>query len=423
MEKEQYRSVIRFLFLDGKTCEEIKTKLDAFYGNPSPSMTTVRYWFNEFKRDRSSIFDEERLGCPADVVTEEIVEKVHDMILADRRTKVREAAEAIGVSYGTAFNILHDNLGMAPAHSSAVATAKLVELRYDLLPHPPYSSDLASCDFFLFPNLKKWFGGKRFTSNEEVIAESPLFLVIADLVMRKLERTLSLIRFPLLFYYRYVDDIIMAAPDSSVISILDIFNSQHPRLQFIMEILNISNRLKNIIMVSNRKSVVNDNSVDVVQPSWFTVPFVRGISEKFGRLNSGQMRVSFYSINKLREFIRVHKDPLPRDKKSNVVYKIFCKSCDASYVGQTCRQLKSRIMEHRNHIRWNTSIRNVITEHRLQEGYDFDWDNVIILDEEPHYRKRLISEMIFVRRQTHGLNLQMDMEGLLKAYLPIIDKL
>ncbi|KYQ48235.1 hypothetical protein ALC60_12717 [Trachymyrmex zeteki] len=112
MEKEQYRSVIRFLFLDGKTCEEIKTKLDAVYGNPSPSMTIVRYWFNEFKRGRSSVFDEERPGRPADVVTEEIVEKVHDMILADRRTKVREVAEAIGVSYGTAFNILHDNLGM-----------------------------------------------------------------------------------------------------------------------------------------------------------------------------------------------------------------------------------------------------------------------------------------------------------------------
>ncbi|KAG5329352.1 SETMR methyltransferase, partial [Acromyrmex charruanus] len=75
-------------------------------------MTTVRYWFNEFKRGRSSVFDEESPGRPADVVTEEIVEKVHDMIFADRRTKMHEVAEAVGVSYGTAFNILHDNLGM-----------------------------------------------------------------------------------------------------------------------------------------------------------------------------------------------------------------------------------------------------------------------------------------------------------------------
>jgi len=49
-------------------------------------------------------------------------------------------------------------------------------------------------------------------------------------------------------------------------------------------------------MASNRKSVVNDNRVEVVQPSWFTVPFVRGITEKFNRLNSERMRVSFYSI-------------------------------------------------------------------------------------------------------------------------------
>jgi len=53
MEKEQYRSVICFLFLDGKKCEEIKAKLDAVYGDTSPSMTTVRYWFNEFLAKRS----------------------------------------------------------------------------------------------------------------------------------------------------------------------------------------------------------------------------------------------------------------------------------------------------------------------------------------------------------------------------------
>jgi len=41
----------------------------------------------------------------------------------------------------------HDN---AAAHTSALEKAKLVELGYELLPHPPYSSDFAPCDFFLF---------------------------------------------------------------------------------------------------------------------------------------------------------------------------------------------------------------------------------------------------------------------------------
>ena len=50
MEKEQYRSVIHVLFSDGKTCEEIKAKLYAAYEDLSPSMTTVRYCFDKFKR-------------------------------------------------------------------------------------------------------------------------------------------------------------------------------------------------------------------------------------------------------------------------------------------------------------------------------------------------------------------------------------
>jgi len=37
MEKEQYRSVIRFLFLEGKSRSGIKERLDAVYGDSSPS--------------------------------------------------------------------------------------------------------------------------------------------------------------------------------------------------------------------------------------------------------------------------------------------------------------------------------------------------------------------------------------------------
>ena len=60
----------------------------------------------------------------------------------------------------------HDN---ASGHTSAIATAKLFDLRYEILPHPPFSPDLAPSDYFLFPNMKTWLGGKRFSSNEEII--------------------------------------------------------------------------------------------------------------------------------------------------------------------------------------------------------------------------------------------------------------
>jgi len=62
MEEEQYRSVIRLLFLEGKSRSEIKDQLDAVYADSSSSMATVKNWFNEFQRGRTSVFDEPRLG-------------------------------------------------------------------------------------------------------------------------------------------------------------------------------------------------------------------------------------------------------------------------------------------------------------------------------------------------------------------------
>ncbi|XP_014476473.1 PREDICTED: histone-lysine N-methyltransferase SETMAR-like [Dinoponera quadriceps] len=63
----------------------------------------------------------------------------------------------------------------APVHKSVKAMAKLNELRYELLPHPPYSPDSAPYDFYLFPNLKRWLRGKRFASNEEVEWETDAY--------------------------------------------------------------------------------------------------------------------------------------------------------------------------------------------------------------------------------------------------------
>jgi len=65
----------------------------------------------------------------------------------------------------------------APAHTSALAKAKSVELGYELQTHPPYSPDLALCDFFLFPNLKKSLAGQKFASNEEVVAATEAYFV------------------------------------------------------------------------------------------------------------------------------------------------------------------------------------------------------------------------------------------------------
>jgi hypothetical protein len=41
-----------------------------------------------------------------------------------------------------------------------------------VIPHLPYSPDLAPCDFFLFPKMKLKVKGRRFDTIEEIQAES-----------------------------------------------------------------------------------------------------------------------------------------------------------------------------------------------------------------------------------------------------------
>jgi len=58
----------------------------------------------------------------------------------------------------------------APAHKSVLAMGKLRDLHYELLEHPPYSPDLCPFDLYLFPKLKLFLAGQRFSSNQEAIA-------------------------------------------------------------------------------------------------------------------------------------------------------------------------------------------------------------------------------------------------------------
>jgi len=90
----------------------------------------------------------------ANLYANEILPKVFSDFMEKRgRTTVRDVM------------LHHDN---AAAHKARIVTEYLRNERVDLLPHPPYSPDLAPCDFFLFPRIKKELKGKRFDKVENL---------------------------------------------------------------------------------------------------------------------------------------------------------------------------------------------------------------------------------------------------------------
>ena len=69
--------------------------------------------------------------------------------------------------------LLHND--NAPAHA-AILTRRFLTDNMTVVPHPPYSPDLAPSDFFLFPKLKMKLKGWRFQTLEEIQAESQAIL-------------------------------------------------------------------------------------------------------------------------------------------------------------------------------------------------------------------------------------------------------
>ena len=53
-------------------------------------------------------------------------------------------------------------------HTSLVTRNKLLDLGWEVMPDPPYSSDLAPSHYHLFSSLQNFLNGKTFDSNEAV---------------------------------------------------------------------------------------------------------------------------------------------------------------------------------------------------------------------------------------------------------------
>lgn len=89
---------------------------------------------------------------------------------------------------------------------------------------------------------------------------SPLSHILSNLVMEDLEIScLAKLPFPVPFYVRYVDDILLCVPKDSVEVLLETFNSYHPRLQFTVE-TSMNNKINflDVTVINNVGNVLTD---------------------------------------------------------------------------------------------------------------------------------------------------------------------
>ncbi|XP_050516736.1 protein GVQW3-like [Diabrotica virgifera virgifera] len=151
-EKHEQRINVKFLVKLKKTPTECYNLLKEAYGENSLFRARVFEWYKRFSEGRESAEDDQRPGRPVSVSTPQTVTKINEIVRGDRRMSIRMIAET-------------DN---APAHNALSVKRYLAARGIPVFEHPPYSPDVAPCDFFLFPKIKSALKGIRFESMEEV---------------------------------------------------------------------------------------------------------------------------------------------------------------------------------------------------------------------------------------------------------------
>ncbi|KAG5317509.1 MOS1T transposase, partial [Acromyrmex heyeri] len=175
------RICIKFCVKNKIKCADAFRMLTVAYGEATLDRSNVYRWYKMFSEGREDVNDEERAGRPSTSTTDENIDEVKKIVLANRRITVREVAEDLNISIGSCHSIFTNDLGNlwknknwllhhdnAPAHISLLVREFLAKNNTLMMPQPPYSPDLAPCDFFLFPKLKRPMKGRRYATIEEI---------------------------------------------------------------------------------------------------------------------------------------------------------------------------------------------------------------------------------------------------------------
>ena len=135
---------------------------------------SVFEWHKRFKEGRESVRDDEKCGRSKEVRTPELIGQIKNLIDKDHRVSIETISAQFDVSVGTVHTIIHEELKMWKICAKfltkvlILVTDYLTKMDIKIVLHPPYSPDLAPCDFWLFPKLKEKFRGCRYETIEEM---------------------------------------------------------------------------------------------------------------------------------------------------------------------------------------------------------------------------------------------------------------
>ena len=141
-----------FDVLRGKLVSEIYTAFQGVCSTSCLHYSNVYCWYQRFSEGRTSIEDHLISGWLATALESYYVEKIKQYINDDRRMTCEEIASEVGVSHSLVYRIKSAQGCYTDVHwysmtmcrsTNAVVTSLLTSCNWDVLEHPPNSSDMS----------------------------------------------------------------------------------------------------------------------------------------------------------------------------------------------------------------------------------------------------------------------------------------
>ena len=151
---------------------------------------------------------------------------------------------------------------------------------------------------------------------------------------------------------------------------------------------------------------------------WQFYPKSKGLGEKIRKEpNSYGINVVFKPHMTLRDILVKPKDKTDKKNKTGVVYHIKCKDCGQDYIGETQRQFKERIAEHR---RKSSVTKTPVAHHIHYNNHKLDEKEFKLFDQEFNWCKLGIKEAIHIRKNSPALNQDEGRHRLTHTWNPIL---
>ena len=142
-----------------------------------------------------------------------------------------------------------------------------------------------------------------------------------------------------------------------------------------------------------------------------TIPYFKGTSEIISRiLQPYNICVAHKPTTTLRRLLTNVKDWDEPNNREGAVYKIKCSDCRASYIGETGRNLNTRLTEHKRATR-NGDVNNHIAVHHQLTNHNIDWDTAQCLTYSTNYFQRLTLESWYTNLEQTPLNRCQQLRG------------